>query len=56
MVAAPAGCNQVFLSGSTGADANEAAIATAMHNYAQQNNLDSLAGVCVVGFNNSNHG
>lgn len=56
MGAAPPGTNQVFFSGPSSADANEAAIATAMSHYAARNNLDSVAGVCVVGFNNSNHG
>lgn len=57
MVAAPPGTIQVHLSGgSTGAEANELAIAEALKSFAKQHNIADLSTVCVLGFENALHG
>ena len=57
MVAAPPGTTQVSLSaGSTGAEANEHAIAEALKYFAKKHNIADLSSVCVLGFENSLHG
>jgi len=59
MKAAPAGCTQVFFSGGqTGADANEAALATALKHHAMANGIAEcdIGQLVAIGFDNSNHG
>lgn len=59
MKAAPAGCTQVFFTGGqTGADANEAALSTAIkhHAMANGNNEHNVGQLVAIGFDNSNHG
>lgn len=59
MKVAPAGCTQVFFSGGqTGADANEAAIATAFKHHAMANGIAEcdIGQLVAIGFDNSNHG
>lgn len=57
MPTAPPGLGQVHLGGgATGAEANELAVAVAMKKFAAKNGIDAMSKLCVVGFNNSNHG
>ena len=42
--------------GSTGAEANELAIAEALKSFAKQHNVGDLSTVCVLGFENALHG
>ncbi len=57
MPSAPLGQACVHLgAGSTGTEANELAVAVAMKHYAKTHGVDSMSKLCVVGFNNSNHG
>lgn len=57
MPSAPPGLGQVHLGGgATGAEANELAAAVAMKKFAAKNGVASMSALCVVGFDNSNHG
>lgn len=57
MPSAPNGTANVHLGGgSTGTEANELAVAVAMKHYAKAHGVDDMSKLCVVGFNNSNHG
>jgi 4-aminobutyrate aminotransferase-like enzyme len=57
MTSAPKSGAHVHLGGgSTGTEANELAVAVAMKHYAKAHGVDSMSKLCVVGFNNSNHG
>lgn len=56
MPVAPKGMLQVHLGGgSTGAEANELALAVALRHYAKAHSVD-VGSLCVMGFDNSNHG
>ena len=56
MPVAPKGMVQVHLGGgSTGAEANELALAVALKQYAKAHKID-VGKLCVMGFDNSNHG
>jgi 4-aminobutyrate aminotransferase / (S)-3-amino-2-methylpropionate transaminase len=56
MPAAPSGMVQVHLGGgSTGAEANELALAVALRHFAKAHNAE-VGSLCVLGFDNSNHG
>jgi len=56
MPVAPKEMYQVHLGGgSTGAEANELAIAAALDHYAKAHNTE-VGNLCVLGFDNSNHG
>ena len=52
---APKEMLQVHLGGNTGAEANELAIAAALKHFAAAHNT-SVGSLCVMGFDNSNHG
>ena len=45
-----------FATGQCATSANELAANVAMKHYAKMNRIDDMGKVCIVGFNNSNHG
>lgn len=57
MPCAPPGMTQVYFGAGTSCTmANETCVAAAMQHYAKAHGVDSMSKLCVVGFNNSNHG
>lgn len=57
MKVTPPGCTQFFVSGGqTGADANEAALATALRHHAMTHGIEDMSQLVAIGFDNSNHG
>ena len=57
LATAPVGKSYVYFAAATSATAaNELAANVAMQQYAKNNGVEDMGKVCVVGFNNSNHG